>query len=217
MRWLLRMEQGRLVDEWTSLETKKLIYFSRSRYRYASALLLDDIQKIATRKESQEELFHLFNLFADAQRQIVFTSNVQPQDIEGLDDRLASRFVCGLVATISPPDADLRRTIVTSRLAWEGETADAELIDYLVDRDTDSVRSLLSMVRRVTGGADAMGAAMTVEVARELLEATPPRQAQPSPGIRTSGVVVSTRGIQSREKFVWEWPNPMERIMDELT
>ncbi len=151
----------------------------RARYRYASAFLLDDIQKIATRKESQEELFQLFNLFADAQRQMVFTSNVQPQDIEGLDDRLASRLVSGLVATISPPDAELRRTILTSRLAREGETADAELIDYLVDRDTDSVRSLLSLVQRVTGGAAAMGAALTVEVARELLEEGGSRQTRP--------------------------------------
>jgi chromosomal replication initiator protein len=176
------------------------------------------MQKIATRKESQEELFQLFNLFADARRQMVFTSNVQPQDIDGLDDRLASRLVSGLVATISPPDAELRRTIVTSRLAREGETADAELIDYLVERDADSVRSLLSMVQRVIGGAEAMGAAPTVKVARELLEEAAPRQPRRSLGGPTSAVLVSpTRGIRSREKFVWEWPDPMARIMDELT
>jgi len=73
------------------------------------------------------------------------------------------------------------------------------------------------MVQRVTGGAEAMGAAMTVQVARELLEPEGPRQTRPSLKMRTSGVLVSPRGIQSREKFVWEWPDPMERIMDELT
>ena len=205
------------VDDLVAAIEHRAVPGWRARYRYASAFLLDDVQKIAARKESQEELFQLFNLFADAHRQMVFTSNVQPQDIEGLDDRLASRLVSGLVATISPPDAELRRTILTSRLAREGETADAALIDYLVDRDTDSVRSLLSMVQRVTGGAEAMGAAMTVQVARELLEPEGPRHTRPSLKMRTSGVFVPPRGIQSREKFVWEWPDPMERIMDELT
>ncbi len=205
------------VDELVAAIEHRAVPGWRARYQHVSAFLLDDVQKIAMRKESQEELFQLFNLFAGAQRQMVFTSDVQPQDIEGLDDRLASRLVGGLVATISPPDAELRRTIVTSRLAREGETADAELIEYLVERDVDSVRSLLGMVQRVAGGAEAMGTALTVEIARELLEPAGPRQTRPSLRIRTSSVFVSPRGIQSREKFVWEWPDPMERIMDELT
>ena len=205
-----------LVDELVYAIQQNAVAAWRARYRQASAFLLDDVQKLASRQQSQDELFQLFNLFADAGRQLVFTCDVPPEDIEGLDDRLTSRMMGGLTATISPPDPALRRAMVASRLAADVTLADPELVDYLAERATDSARSLLSIVQRVTSGAEAMGATLSVAVARKLLEA-PTQQARPTAEVRTSGVMVSpTKGVQSREKFVWEWPDPLVRIVDNL-
>ncbi|MCZ6917759.1 MAG: DnaA/Hda family protein [Gemmatimonadetes bacterium] len=189
----------------------------RARYRHASAFLLDDVQDIGNGETVQEELFNLFNLYADSGRQLVFTSTAAPQDIQGLDDRLQSRLGGGLVATISSPDPELRRAIIVSHLESRVGAADSQLVDYLSRQDVDSVRSLLAAFNRVVSGAQAMGAALTVEIARKLLEGPPAAEVQSAARVRTSGVVVSPAGgITSREKVVWEWPDPSDRVIEEL-
>jgi chromosomal replication initiator protein DnaA len=189
----------------------------RARYRHASAFLLDDVHDVGKGDTVQEELFNLFNLYADSGRQLVFTSTVAPQDIPGLDDRLESRLGGGLVATIAPPDPELRRAIIVSHLESRVGAADAELVDYLSRQEVDSVRSLLAAFNRVVSGAQAMGAALSTEIARKLLEGPPTAESRASARVRTSGVVVSpTGGVTSREKVVWEWPDPSDRVIEEL-
>ncbi len=206
------------VEELVSAIEQDALSAWRARYRHASAFLLDDVHQIGAKLHSQEELFHLFNLFADAKRQMVFTANVSPQDLEGLDDRLKSRFVGGLVANIGPPDDELRRTIVRGRLQGRVGSDDSEIVNYLADRGTDSVRSLLGVVQRAMNGAEAMGEQLNLETARKLLEEPGRAEARTSPPGRASGVIVtSLSALKSAEKMVWDWPNTTERVIEELS
>ena len=166
----------------------------------------------------QEELFKLFNLFASAKRQMVFTANVSPQEVEGLHDRLKSRFVGGLVANIAPPDGELRRTIVRSRLEGRVGADDTEMVSYLADRAPDSVRSLLSVIQRVINGAEAMGEELHLEMVRRLLEGPHHTAVRTSSPDREGGVIILPPGtLRSVEKIVWDWPNAAERVIEGLS
>jgi chromosomal replication initiator protein len=179
---------------------------------------LDDVHEIGERSQTQEELFNLFNLFVGAERQMVFTAKVLPQEMEGLDDRLRSRLVGGLVAMITPPDAELRRTIVRSHLEARVGSAEADVVDYLAERATESVRSLLHMVQRVVTGAEAMGRKPDVESARQLLEEARKPEPHASLSGRVSGGMAAPPGaLRSEEKIVWHWPNMVERVIEELS
>ncbi|MCH6546966.1 MAG: ATP-binding protein, partial [Gemmatimonadetes bacterium] len=206
------------VEELVSAIEQDALSAWRARYRHASAFLLDDVHKIGAKSQTQEELFNLFNLFAGAKRQMVFTAKVSPQDVEGLDDRLKSRFVGGLVANIAPPDDELRRMIVRSRLEGHVGADDTEIVSYLADRAPDSVRSLLSVIQRVMNGAEAMGEELNLETARKLLEEPRHTAARTSSPGRASGAIITPPGaLRSAEKIVWDWPNTAERVIEELS
>ncbi|MFB3069798.1 MAG: DnaA ATPase domain-containing protein [Gemmatimonadales bacterium] len=206
------------VEELVSAIEQDALSAWRARYRHASAFLLDDVHKIGATSQTQEELFNLFNLFAGAKRQMVFTAKVSPQDVEGLDDRLKSRFVGGLVANIAPPDDALRRMIVRSRLEGHVGADDTEIVSYLADRAPDSVRSLLSVIQRVMNGAEAMGEELNLETARKLLEEPRHTAARTSSPGRASGAIITPTGaLRSAEKIVWDWPNAAERVIEELS
>jgi chromosomal replication initiator protein DnaA len=189
----------------------------RSRYRRATAFLLDDVQLLAGKQRSQEELFHLFNAFLDADRQLVFSASTVPRMIEGLDDRLVSRLEGGLVAEVQAPDRELRLAVALRELAAREGQADGDLAAYLADRPATSLRSVSGAVQRVVGEAESRGVPPSAALARELFEgmATPIRRS--APRMRTSGVVVAPGGgIRSREKVIWRWPDIGDRLIEEL-
>jgi chromosomal replication initiator protein DnaA len=189
----------------------------RARYRRVTALLLDDVHLLAGKERSQEELFHLFNHLVSGQRQLAFTANAMPRELRGLDDRLISRMDGGLVAELAPPDREVRQALIARQLAQAGDP-DADLVDYLAARPADSVRSVLGLVQRVTSQAEAQSVPPSVPLARELLEGVAPRVSRPSVAVRTSGLVASPVGaVKSREKFVWHWPDPSERLVEDLS
>lgn len=189
----------------------------RARYRRAGALLLDDVQLLAGKDRSQEELFLLFNEFFDQQRQLVFTMTRPPGEIEGLEARIVSRLEGGLVSSLGAPDRPLRRAVIVQKLEEQFGSVEEELADYLAARPADSVRGVLGLVQRVSGAAEAKGITPDAGFARELIEGATPARPRPSAGVRTSGVMVSpTSGVRSREKTVWHWPNPSDRVLEEL-
>jgi chromosomal replication initiator protein DnaA len=188
----------------------------RARYRRATALLLDDVHLLAGKERSQEELFHLFNHLVGGQRQLAFTANAAPQELKGLEERLISRLDGGLVAELGPPDRELRHGVIARQLAHSGDP-DADLVDYLAARPGESVRAVIGLVQRVVSRAEAQSVVPSVSLAREVLEGVAPRVSRPSVGVRTSGLVASPVGAaKSREKFVWQWPDPSERLVEEL-
>ncbi len=189
----------------------------RARYRRATALLLDDIQLLTGKERTQEELFNLFNLLQDKDRQLVFTAPAHPNTLSGLEERIVSRLEGGLVAEIKEPDREVKRAVLERMLSQQGPTPEPALIDYLADRPTDSVRSLVGLLQRVLGAAAAQDGPLSAGLAREVLEGQAPRDTRRASGFRTSGLVVSSLGgIKSREKVVWDWIDVADRMIEEF-
>lgn len=205
------------LDELVQAIDRNRVDAWRSRYRRVTVFLMDDVQLLAGKERSQEELFHLFNLLLSSQRQLVFTMSGAPTEFEGLDDRLVSRLDGGLVTPLVPPDRALRLAVARKQLGTLAEEGDEPLLEYLAARPAESVRTVLGLVQRVVGAAEAQGVAPSVSLARELLEGAALRPRRSTAGLRTSGILVSpTGGVRSREKFIWSWPNPADRMVEEL-
>jgi len=203
------------VDELIAAIDGNRVDWWRARYRRATALLLDDIQLLAGKERTQEELFNLFNQLVDADRQLIFTAPAHPNTLEGLEERIVSRLEGGLVAEIAEPDKELRRSMLERLLSQQRLPLEPALLDYLADRPIDSVRTLTGMVQRIVEAAAAQDAPVTAGLAREVLEGAPPPRR--TTGLRTSGIVVSSAGgVRSREKMVWDWPAASDRVIEDL-
>jgi chromosomal replication initiator protein DnaA len=188
----------------------------RARYRRATALLLDDIHLLAGKERTQEELFNLFNLLVDQERQLIFTAPGPPGTLAGLEARIVSRLEGGLVVEVEPPDREVRRGVLARYSAQQRIGADGALLDYLADRPVDSPRELAPLMQRVMEHAAAQALPVTAGLAREVLEGQPAAAQRHAIGLRTAGPVVSNAGgIRSREKMVWDWPDPGDRVIEE--
>lgn len=182
------------------------------------ALLVDDLHLLKDREDTQRELAELVQRILSAPGQVVLTSNTPPEQTEGLCDELRTRLENGTIVTLAGPDRKLRLALVSRMLEERAGSADPELADYLADRPAESARAVMGLVKRVLEAADASGGAASAAVARELIEGAAPKTPRPSARMRTSGVVISpTGGVKSREKMIWNWPDPAERLIEELT
>jgi len=203
------------IDELIAAIDGNHVDWWRARYRRATALLLDDIHLLAGKERTQEELFNLFNLLQDKDRQLVFTAPAHPNTLSGLEERIVSRLEGGLVAELKEPDRDVKRAVLERLLAQQGANPEPALIDYLADRPTDSVRSLVGVLQRVVGAAAAQDGPLSAGLAREVLEGQAPRDTRR--GFRASGLVVSSLGgIKSREKVVWDWVDVADRVIEDF-
>lgn len=204
------------VDELIGAIDRDRIGWWRTRYRRITALLLDDIHLLAGKDRTQEELFWLFNELAEAGRQMVFTSVAPLTEVEGLEPRLVSRLEGGLVVHLPPPEREVRQAVLERLLQQSLGTCDPELAEYLAGRTVDSVRTLQGVVQRVLQAAEARQVEPGAALAREVLEGAPGRTPRRG-GPRFSGVVVSVAGgLRSREKLVWDWPEPADRLIEDL-
>ena len=184
----------------------------RARYRAADALLIDDVQFVASKERTQEELFHVFNHFQSAGKQLVFASDVAPKAIEGLEDRLRSRFEGGLVAEVSLPDRGLREKLFTRFLSDMGLAAPRDLLAYLADRPATSVREIIGTVQRLRAGADVTGGPLSMALGRQVLE---PSGMTPTTAPAAIREVRDTFFLDD-EKILWEWPEVAGRLVEEL-
>jgi len=114
----------------------------RARYRSYDLLLVDDVQFLRGKEHTQEEFFHTFNVLYNSDRQIVLTSDRHPKDLEGLEERLVSRFEWGLVAEISQPDYETRVAILRKKADEENVNLSLEVLDLVARFCTSSVREL---------------------------------------------------------------------------
>jgi chromosomal replication initiation ATPase DnaA len=205
------------IDELIAAIDGNRVNWWRARYRRATALLLDDIHLLAGKERTQEELFNLFNLLQDQERQLAFTAPAPPSALAGLEERIVSRLEGGLVAELREPDREVKRAVFERLLAAHAGGADPAVLDYLADRPAESVRALTAVAQRVLAAAAAREAPLTAGLVREVLEGRPPREGRGRAGARPSGVVVSSLGgVKSREKMVWEWRDPAERVIEDL-
>jgi chromosomal replication initiator protein len=186
----------------------------RRRYRRVDALLLDDVQLLAGKEQSQDELFNLFDVLANAEKQLVFAADRAPADLTGLAPRLTSRFEGGLLVELEAPDRPMREELVRRQLATHDLRAGADVIEYLAARPADSARALQGLVNRALSAMGAGESELSLAAARTALESRPSRPSlQAVPSLVPAAL---DPALASREKVVWDWPDIAERLIEEL-
>jgi len=161
-----------------SLRDDKTSAFQR-RYRDVDILLIDDIQFLENRERTQEEFFHTFNTLHNANKQIVITSDRSPKQLSTLEDRLRTRFEWGLLADIQAPDLETRIAILQKKSVQERLLTPPEVLEFIAQRITNSIRELEGALIRVTAFASLNRTVVDLALAEEVLRDFLPEGAGP--------------------------------------
>ncbi|HIY32632.1 MAG TPA: chromosomal replication initiator protein DnaA [Candidatus Evtepia faecavium] len=129
----------------------------RDKYRSADVFLMDDVQFIAGRDSTQEEMFHTFNTLYEDKKQIVFTADRPPKEMLRLEDRLKTRFEWGLLADIQPPDYETRMAIIKNKAIRMGVELPEEVLSYIAENVTANVRQIEGTVKKILAFRDLLG------------------------------------------------------------
>ncbi len=138
-------------------------------YRTVDALLIDDIQFFAKKERSQEEFFHTFNALLEGQQQVILTCDRYPKEVEGLEDRLKSRFGWGLTAAIEPAELETRVAILLSKASQSSIELPSDVAFFIAKRIQSNIRELEGALRRVIASARFSGSPITLDLTREAL------------------------------------------------
>ena len=151
----------------------------REKYRRADMLIIDDIQFISNKPGIQEEIFHTFNYLYEDNKQIIFTSDRPPKDINPLVERLRTRFEQSMIADIQAPDIELRMAIIKQKAAMLGIPVSNEVITYMADRLKSNVRQVEGALKKIAALSFLSGTSITLETARaaisDLLDESEPQ------------------------------------------
>ena len=141
----------------------------KTAYRSLDALLIDDIQFFAGKERSQEEFFHTFNELLEGQHQVILTCDRYPKEVEGLEERLKSRFGWGLTVAIEPPELETCVAILITKAQANGVALPEEVAFFIAKRIRSNVRELEGALRRVIANSRFTGRAITLELTKEAL------------------------------------------------
>lgn len=161
-----------------SISTNTTAHFT-NMYRNVDVLLIDDAQFFTGKESTQEQFFHTFNALYNAGKQIVLSSDRAPRDIKGMEERLLSRFSCGLVTDIQPPDMETRIAILQRKVEAENITISGDILSYIANSITTNIRELEGSLIRLMAYASLRGEAINLETARAVLSNTFGARKQP--------------------------------------
>lgn len=139
-------------------------------YRSVDALLIDDVQFLAGKDRTQDEFFHVYNVLIEREQPLVMTSERYPKEIEGLEERLKSRFGSGLPVAIEPPDLETRAAILMSKAAATDTVVPEDVAHFIARGIRSNVRDLEGALSRVIATSNFTGRAVTVDLAKEALQ-----------------------------------------------
>jgi len=172
---ILYLSAERFTNEFIwSLQNHRINQF-RERYRQScDVLLMDDIQFLAGREQTQEEFFHTFNALYHSDKQIIVTSDVYPQQIPEMEERLVSRFQSGMVADIQAPELDTRIAILQKKAEQEGIALSSDVALFVAQVVKSNVRELEGTLIRIAVKAELLKRPIDLELAKETLRAVLP-------------------------------------------
>lgn len=167
---VLYLHSERFVADMVKALQNNEINTFKEFYRSLDALLIDDIQFFAGKDRTQEEFFHTFNALLEGHQQIVITSDRYPKEIQGLEERLKSRFGWGLTVAIDPPELETRVAILINKALESGIELDHEVAFFIAKRIRSNVRELEGALKRVIANANFTGHPITIEFTRHALK-----------------------------------------------
>ncbi len=166
----LYVSAEQFTNEFVSAIREKSTEEFRTKFRSVDILLIDDIQFISGKEQTEESFFHTFNELHNAHRQIVLTSDRPPKSMPRLGDRLCSRFEWGLIADIQPPDFDTRLAILQTKAEQEKADVPPEVLEFIAGRIHQNIRELEGSLHRAIAYARLFRALLTPELAARALE-----------------------------------------------
>jgi chromosomal replication initiator protein len=157
-----------VADMVKALQTNAMNEFKRY-YRTVDALLIDDIQFFAGKDRSQEEFFHTFNALLEGQQQVILTCDRYPKEINGVEERLKSRFGWGLTVSVEPPELETRVAILMSKAEQSGLDLPYEVAFFVAKRIRSNVRELEGALKRIIANAHFTGRSITLDFVKDAL------------------------------------------------
>lgn len=163
------LHSERFVAEMVKALQHNTINEFKRYYRSVDALLIDDIQFFAGKERSQEEFFHTFNALLEGEQQVIMTCDRYPKEVDGLEERLKSRFGWGLPVAIEPPELETRVAILMKKAQLSGVELPNEVAFFVAKRIRSNIRELEGALRRVIANAQFTGRPITLDFAKEAL------------------------------------------------
>lgn len=166
----------------------------KRKYRETDVLLVDDMQFLENKKETQEEFFHTFNVLHNENKQIVMTSDRHPRYLENLEDRLRTRFQWGLTTDVQPPDLETRIAILRKKAAIEKLTAPADVLEFIASKVQTNIRELEGALIRATAFANLNNQTVDLQLAQIVLKDLIPEGGEPDV---TAGLIMAQTAAYS--------------------
>ncbi len=164
------------VDYFNSLQNGTANSF-KDKYRQYDVLVMDDVQFLNSKEKTQEELFHLFNTLHDNNKQIVFSSDIHPALLSGMEERLQSRFAAGMIVDIPAPDLESRAAILKAKAAQNSIALSDEVVDYLAESVNGNIRELEGALNSIMCQSQLLGRVLALEEVKVIIKnSTRPRR-----------------------------------------
>jgi len=160
----------------------------QGRYRNVDVLLVDDIQFLGGKVQTQEEFFHTFNTLHNANKQIVITSDLPPKQLQDFEDRMRSRFEWGLITDIQPPDLETRIAILRKKTMQENREITPEVLEFIATKITSNIRELEGALIRISAFASLNSSPISVDLAEIVLKDLIPEGGEPEV---TAGLIMA--------------------------
>lgn len=157
------------VDYFNSLQSGTANSF-KDKYRQYDVLVMDDVQFLNSKEKTQEELFHLFNTLHDNNKQIVFSSDIHPSLLSGMEERLRSRFVAGMIVDIPAPDLESRGAILRAKAAQNHLTLGEDVIEHLAETINGNIRELEGALNSIMCQSQLMGRILSLEEVKSIIK-----------------------------------------------
>ncbi len=204
---VLYVSAEQFTNEFTNALREKKIQEFRNKFRHVDMLLIDDIQFLNGKEQTEESFFHTFNELHNANRQIVITSDRPPKSMPLLQERLRSRFEWGLVADIQPPDFETRLAILRAKAEQKGINVPSDVLELVAQRTEQNIRELEGSLNRVVAYTKLIRALPTPELAAQALQdiaSKEPKTASITPYLIIEAVVdnfqITPSNLKSRKR-----------------
>ncbi len=157
------------VDYFNALQSGSANSF-KDRYRQYDVLIMDDVQFLATKEKTQEELFHLFNALHDNNKQIVFSSDQHPALLNGMEERLQSRFAQGMIVDLPAPDLESRAAILRAKAAQNSIMLNDDVVEHLAQTIEGNVRELEGALNTIMCQSQLLGRSLMIDEVRAIIK-----------------------------------------------